>query len=67
MRQSKAYFTKRTKLRIAAKAATLTVEQLDKQLARLMAKREKAAHAAEAAWVIYTNFVSTKGAQSNDT
>lgn len=67
MRQSKAYFTKRAKLRIAAKAATLTVEQLDKQLAKLAAKREKAAEAAEAAWVIYTNFVSTKGEYSDDT
>lgn len=67
MRQSKAYFTKRAKLRIAAKAATLTVEQLDKQLAKLAAKREKAAEAAETAWVTYTNFVSTKGAYSDDT
>lgn len=66
MRQSKAYFTKRAKLRIAAKAATLTVAQLDKQIARLTTKREKAAEAAEAANQAYANFIKTKGATSND-
>lgn len=65
MRQSKAYFAMRTKLRIAAKDAALTVEQLDKQLVKLIAKREKAAQAANNAREVYTNFINTKGAQSN--
>lgn len=66
MRQSKTYFTKRTELRIAAKSATLTVQQLDKQIAKLSAKRMKAIELAESAWAIYTNFVNTKGARSDE-
>lgn len=66
MRQSKAYFQQRTKLRIAAKSAAAEVVQLDKQLAKLQPKREKAAQAAEAATQAYTNFIKTKGAQPND-
>lgn len=65
MRQSKAYFQRRTKLRIAAKSAAAEVVQLDKQLVKLMAKREKAVHAANNAWAAYSNFINTKGAQSN--
>lgn len=67
MRQSKAYFAMRTKLRIAAKSAAAEVVQLDKQLVKLMAKREKAAQAANNARAAYTNFINTKGVYSNDT
>lgn len=67
MRQSKAYFEKRAKLRIAAKTAALAVTQLDMQIAKLTVKREKAAESAKVAQLAYTNFVGTKGKYSDDT